>query len=279
MNKDTRPIGVFDSGVGGLTAVKELHRIMPQENIIYFGDTGRVPYGTRSSETVKRYAKEAITYLAGFDVKAIVAACGTVSANFSQQDYKELGLSIPYFTVIEPAARQAVRNTKNKKIGVLATTASINSGAYTRALHALNPEIEVTGQACPLLVSLVEQGMTQRDNPLTNLALELYLEPLKEAGVDTVILGCTHFPVIADSIADQLGPEVSLVDSGAQTIQELKASVAPDSVPGEQTGDTRYYVTDTVEHFLGVAQHFLKEDISAHITYVDIESIDQNGKE
>lgn len=276
--KDSRPIGVFDSGVGGLTAVKELHRVLPEENIIYFGDIARVPYGTRSSQTIKRYAAEIIRYLAAHDVKAILAACGTVSANFTASDYAALGLSTPYLTVVEPAAREAATATRTGRIGVMATNASINSGAYTRAIQAVDSSIQVVGQPCPLLIPLVEQGMTEPGNPLTTLALELYLEPLRQAEVDTIVLGCTHFPLLVPLIREQVGEEIALVDSGAAAVRSMQELLGLEC-RGGSAGYTKYHVTDTVEQFSAVAKSFLKEDIREQTIYVNPELLDKGRKE
>lgn len=268
---DRRPIGVFDSGVGGLTSVKELHRKLPHENIVYFGDTGRVPYGTRSGETVRRYTQEIIQYLDRFDVKALLAACGTISSNFLPEDYQALNIDAPYITVVAPAAKKAVQATKNKKVGVLATTSSIKSSSYTKAIHAIDPDITVVGKGCPLLVSLVEQGMIERDNQITRLTLEMYLEPLLEAQVDTILLGCTHFPLLIPIMRDIVEDHVVLIDSGAAAVEELSGVIVPNQ-SGAQ-GTTEYHVTDTVEHFISTASVFLEQDISQQIHYVNPESL------
>jgi glutamate racemase len=199
---DKRPIGVFDSGLGGLSAVKAMLKVLPQEDIIYFGDTGRVPYGTRSEKTIELYAKEDIAFLQQFDCKLIMAACGTVSsvAKGAIAQVKE-----PFVEVVTPASVAAVKATKNNKIGVMGTSATINSGSYVKTIHKINPDIQVDGVSCPLLVSLVENDWIDSDDSIARLIVQRYLEPLMEQGVDTIILGCTHFPHLAPIISKVAG--------------------------------------------------------------------------
>jgi len=272
---DNRPIGVFDSGVGGLTAVKELHKVMPNEDIVYFGDTGRVPYGPRSRQTIRKYARQDIRYLLRQDVKAIVAACGTVSSNFAEEDARELGVDVPYTGVVLPASRSACALSARGRIGVMATAASIRSGAYSRAVCAIRPGAKVFGAPCPLLIPLVENGMIQRDNQITRLSLEMYLKNVIEEKVDTLILGCTHFPLLYDSINDVLGYKVTLIDSGAAAAQHMKALLCErDALTGRDTpGRTSYHVSDTVDSFTEVAQYFLQEDVWQNTQFVDLDSL------
>lgn len=271
---DNRPIGVFDSGVGGLTAVKELHRILPGEDIVYFGDTGRVPYGTRSRQTIRKYAMQDIRYLQSFGVKAILAACGTVSANLTDKDIQELKLDIPFYDVVMPATRAAHAVSQEGRIGVMATTAAIRSGAYGRALRSIQPSARLVGNAAPLLVPLVENGLTEPDNQITRLVLEQYLEPFVREEVDTLILGCTHYPVLYEMIDRMLEYKVNLVDAGASAARALRLSLCEeDLLADRETGQTQYRVTDTVESFLPVAGNFLSGDISATTEYVDIDVV------
>lgn len=269
---DNRPIGVFDSGVGGLTTVKELHKLLPWEDVVYFGDTGRVPYGTRSRQTIRKYAAQDFHYLLGKGVKAVVAACGTVSTNITEEDIAAWNGKVPYTGVVLPTARAACAGSGGR-IGVIATSAAVRSGAYPRAITALRPDAQVFQNACPLFVPMVENGLTGFDNPIIRLTAEMYLAPLVEAGIDTLILGCTHFPLIAPIIGDLLGGGVRLIDAGAEAagyVRELLGEL--DLLCGERRqGSTRYFVTDTAESFARVARVFLDEDVSGATEYVDLD--------
>ncbi|MDL2233073.1 glutamate racemase [Ruminococcaceae bacterium OttesenSCG-928-L11] len=271
---DNRPIGVFDSGVGGLTSVRELHRILPGEDIVYFGDTGRVPYGSRSKTTIKKYAKQDINYLRTFNVKAILAACGTVSSNLSDKDVEELALDIPFMGVVMPATRAACALSQEGRIGVMATTSTIRSGAYGKALRSIQPTARLIGNAAPLLVPLVENGLTDMENPVTRLMLQQYLEPFIREEVDTLILGCTHYPVLYDMINDMLGYRVNLVDSGAAAAREMQVMLCEQGLQANrEQGTTVYRVTDTVDNFTAVAGNFLFKDIEASTEYVDVDIV------
>ena len=271
---DNRPIGVFDSGVGGLTTVRELHKILPNENIVYFGDTGRVPYGTRSRQTIKKYAIQDIKYLKTFDVKAVVIACGTVSSNVTKADIDEVGLDIPYTGVVLPAVKEACKASAIGRIGVIATPATIKSGAYESALCGINPKAKLFSVAAPLLVPLVENGMTDISNQITRLALEMYLDIFMKEKVDTLILGCTHYPLLRDIAADILGSSIKLIDSGACAAKEIKEMMAEKNIfANAEKGKTIYRVTDSVENFASVAANFLFENIEACTEYVDTDII------
>jgi glutamate racemase len=271
---DNRPIGVFDSGVGGLTSVRELHKILPGEDIVYFGDTGRVPYGSRSKQTIRKYAAQDVKYLMTYDVKVVLAACNSVSANLPEQKFRELGLDVPFYETVMPAAREACAVSAEGRIGVIATTATIRSGAFGRALRSIRPTAKLFGNAAPLLVPLVENGMTAPDNPITRLALELYLEPLIREEIDTLILGCTHYPMLTAMIDDILHSKVQLVDSGAAAARELRVMLCEEGLQADrETGDTIYRVTDTVENFTAVAKNFLFENIADKVEYVDIDVV------
>ena len=217
---DTRPIGVFDSGLGGLTAVRELRRLLPSENIIYFGDTSRVPYGGRSAEILLKYARQDVRFLRTFDIKAILVACGTVSTTALPQLRRES--DIPILGVVEPACRRAAAVTRNKRVGLIATAASVRSGAYQRILQELDPDVAVTARACPLFVPLVENGRFRRGDPVIETVAREYLEPLWQEGLDTLILGCTHYPLVSDTI-EKLYPGLPLIDPAQQMAQELRA--------------------------------------------------------
>ncbi|MGX8699550.1 MAG: glutamate racemase [bacterium] len=266
---DTRPIGVFDSGLGGLTAVKKLSQVLPGEDIVYFGDTGRVPYGSRSRETILRYAREDIAFLRRFAPKCILAACGTVSTN----GLEELAAvsPVPLFGVVEPAARAAAAATKTGRIGLIGTSASVRSGAYERKISALLPGAVTTARACPLLVPLVENGKTGRDDPVLRLVAEEYLAPLRAAGVDTLILGCTHYPLIAPAIGDIMGAGVTLVDTGAEAAKAIAALLRErEMLADRREGTHRYYVTDSTEGFAASATLFLGEDVRGEVTRVSL---------
>ncbi len=262
---DNRPIGVFDSGLGGLTGMRELIRTMPNEDLVYLGDTGRVPYGGRSRETIIRYARQDIDFLLSFGVKAIMVACGTVSTvalDTVQPDYE-----LPIFGVVEPTAWKAARLSESGRIGLIGTVNSVKSGAYERAIHRFRPEAEVSAVACPLFVPLVENGRIRRGDRVLELVVEEYLAPLKEKRVDTLILGCTHYPLLADVIGDYMGPAVRLVSAGAESAEYLiKKLREKDALaqPGRR-GSRSYYVTDSGEGFGRIASLFLGEDIGGSI--------------
>ena len=262
----SRPLGVFDSGLGGLTVVRALRAVLPNEEIVYLGDTARVPYGTKGAATVTRYALGCANHLVGRGVKAIVVACNTVSAVAPERLRVELDL--PVLGVIEPGARAAAAATKVFKVGVLATAGTIASGAYPRAIAACSTRIETYGQAAPLLVPLAEEGWTTGDVP--RLAVRRYLEPLARAGVDVVILGCTHYPLLYDVIAaeakEMLGEGVTILDSATVVAHEVagflteRNLVAP---PRREPAPTRLFVTDLPRSFAETAARFLGADASS----------------
>jgi glutamate racemase len=260
-------IGVFDSGVGGLTAVKELHKILPGEDIIYFGDIGRVPYGSRSRETLRTYTAQIIGFLRGQKVKAFVVACGSISSNLAEEVLAE---DIPYVTVLDPAVRKAAALTKNNRVAVIATAATIRTGMFESCLQELNPGIRSLGQPCPLLVPLIENGLVNFDNQITRLTLEMYLEPVKDFGADTLILGCTHYPLISDIISDMMKC-LTLIDTGACVAHEIKSMI---DISGKNSGGaTTYYVTDSISGFASNAKIFLGEDITGKCIQIGLDTI------
>lgn len=267
---DRRPIGVFDSGLGGLTALRELARIMPEEDLVYFGDTGRVPYGSKSPETIIKYARQDVAFLNTFDPKAIVIACGTVST--TALDILRQECAVPIFGVVEPAARAAARLTRNKKVGLIGTEASIRSGAYERALAALDPGVEITARPCPLLVPLVENGRYQPGDCVAETVVAEYLAPVREQGVDTLMLGCTHYPLLKDIIAGYMGPEVALVDVGGQCARWVADQLTARDLRAQREGHGthRYFVSDSTGGFGRLASIFLGEDVSADVAQIDI---------
>lgn len=258
---DKRPIGVFDSGLGGLTAVKELKKLLPHEDIVYFGDTGRVPYGTRSKEIISGYACQDINFLLSHDVKMIIAACGTVSAVLPQSAIASLPL--PYTGILLPAAQAACAVSANGRIGVIGTSATIKSGAYGRAIRAIRPDAVVTGNSCPLFVPLVENGYVEPDNKVTRLVAEDYLRVFRGSGIDTLILGCTHFPIIREIIRDILGDSVTLINPGEETARYTAALLTKEHILNDsrQDGSCHYYVSDAPESFSEYGGMFLGEQI------------------
>ncbi len=257
-------IGVFDSGLGGLTTVKELNRLLPHENIIYFGDTARVPYGSRSPETILRYAREDVSFLRQHQVKMIIAACGTVSSVVGDQPFVT---DMPFAGVIYPAVAAACVATRTKRIGIIGTPATIKSESYKKAILQQHPDYFVVTQACPLFVHLVENGYTDFHNPVTRLVAEEYLAPIKAQEVDTLILGCTHYPVIADLIGDIMGGNVTLISPGAETAGYAKRCLTEKNLLSDriEKGKNIYYVSDSVELFTENAAHFLQKEVTGTV--------------
>lgn len=268
---DNRPIGVFDSGLGGLTTVSELRKIMPFESIVYFGDTGRVPYGTRSRETIMKYATQDINFLLSKDVKLIIAACGTASSVISDELISSL--HIEYTGVPIPAATAAYRKTKTGRIGVIGTSATIKSGAYEKSLNSLDSNMQIFKAACPLFVPLVENGYIQPDNEVTQLIAKQYLAPLIEADIDTLILGCTHYPIIKEIIAQVMGDTVSLIDCGQEAARYANELLTQKDMTNntKRIPSCEYYISDTVEEFAQSAGAILREPIEGHVEKIDIE--------
>ena len=263
-------IGVFDSGLGGLSAVKQMLSAMPNENIIYFGDTGRVPYGNRSNDTIRKYAIQDANFLLTHNVKIVVAACGTVSS--VAPDLGDI-LKIPFTGVVNPTCYSAIKNTKNGRIGVIGTTATINSHSYKTRIQEKNPAFEVFEQDCPLFVPLVENGFIDRNDPVVKLIVERYMMPLKDADVDTVILGCTHYPILSDAIADFMGDKVTLIDSGKETALYTKKVLLENGLSNTDNSDgcAKFFVSDTPDNFEKVASLFLSKDMHNSATQINIE--------
>lgn len=270
---DNRPIGIFDSGLGGLTAVKEISKLLPNEEIIYFGDTGRVPYGNRSRETITRYAKQDIAFLCYSEVKCIVAACGTVSCVASNIGDS---LNLPFTGVVNPTCYDAARKTKNKKIGIIGTTATINSGAYEKELKRIDNSFQVFSKDCPLFVPLVENGFIDKNNKIAKLTVKHYLTELKDQGIDTLILGCTHYPILKDIIKSFMGRSVKLIDPGMQTAAYVAKLLAQNDMLNNslERAEYKFYVSDTPEGFNKVASVFLgdKNTCSYSVKQIDIEN-------
>ena len=258
MKINNSPIGIFDSGIGGLTVLKEVRSILPAEDIIYLGDTARVPYGVRSPETVERYSFECTDFLLKKNIKLLVVACNTVSAISLKAIQKKL--SIPVIGVIEPGARAAVRSTKNRIIGIIGTQATVRSGAYIEAIKALDGGIEVHALACPLFVPLVEEGWT--DGIIAGLIAEKYLINLKDKQADTVVLGCTHYPLLKHVIQEVMGP-VKLIDSAVETALAVRDMLHETDMTRTEdaASDIEFFVTDSPDRFIGVGESFLQSRI------------------
>ncbi len=267
--KMNAPIGVFDSGVGGLTVVRELMRQLPNENIIYFGDTARVPYGSKSKQTVLKYSKQIVRFLRTKNVKAIVIACNTASA--LALDEIEAEIDIPIIGVVEPGAKMAAENTKTKSIGIIATEATIKSGIYNKYLRELNPEITVVEKACPLFVPLVEEGLIE--DRVTDDIVGRYLQELKEYHVDSLILGCTHYPLIRNPIKRFMGEQVELVNPAYETAKSLKELLIDQDLLNDAKGVVKhqYYVSDGVDKFISFADKVLPCHVE-NTQIIDIES-------
>lgn len=269
MSTPASPIGIFDSGLGGLTVVREVIRQLPHERIIYFGDTARVPYGPKSPDTVRRYSHEISSYLESQDVKAIVVACNTATAHALPMLQSEL--SIPVVGVVEPGARAAVAASRHRELGVIGTAGTIGSGAYERAIRAIAPDAHILARACPLFVPLVEEGWVDKD--ATRLIAREYLTPLQHAGVDTLVLGCTHYPLLKPLLAEILGQDVVLIDSAHETAAETarvlgsRGLLAPHVDPNERAVH-RFIASDAPDHFLRLGQRFLGSTIEGveHLT-------------
>jgi glutamate racemase len=253
---DSRPIGVFDSGIGGLTVVKALRDLLPNENIFYLGDTARVPYGPKSPETVQRYAVELAGILTQKNAKALVVACNTVSSVALPLLIKKF--SVPVIGVIEPGARAALQVTRNRHIGVIGTRATIRSGAYEKTLRAADNNVRVSSRACPLLVPLIEEGLL--DDDVTDRMIMRYLEPLLADGIDTLVLGCTHYPLLTDAIAGMLKRQVMLVDSAQNCARAVEETLDRQSLrtPPPNRGELHVTLTDSADNFLNVARDALQ---------------------
>jgi glutamate racemase len=253
------PIGIFDSGIGGLTVVKELIKLMPNEDLVYFGDTARVPYGTRSVKLIKQYALEDAAFLEQFNIKLLIIACNTASA--VAVDLLKSSLTIPVTGVIEPVVSAALKHSKNNRIGVIGTTATIKSEAYNKKIKNLKQESEVYGQSCPLLVPLVEEGWVEDE--ITRMTIKKYLNPLLEQHVDTIILGCTHFPVIKDLIQEVVGQDIILIDSGQETAKVVMKMLENMNLEhlDDSPGSFKCFVSDIPDKFDEVGTRFLGEPV------------------
>jgi glutamate racemase len=256
---NSAPVGVFDSGIGGLTVAHEVIRQLPHESVLYFGDTARVPYGPKSPDTVRRYSREIASFLQEQGVKSIVIACNTATAhalNLLRAEFE-----MPVIGVVEPGARAAVAATKEGRIGVIGTVGTVKSGAYERAIRAIDSDVFITVRACPLFVPLVEEGWT--DHEATRLIAHEYLEPLIAADIDTLVLGCTHYPLLKPLLREVLGDDVRLIDSAEETAAETARTLAAADItaPGDADPTYRFVASDDPLQFLQLGQRFLGDTI------------------
>lgn len=263
------PIGVFDSGVGGLTVVREIMRQLPNEDIVYFGDTARVPYGSKSKQTVLKYSKQIVRFLRTKNVKAIVVACNTASALALDEIKSEL--DIPIIGVVMPGAKMAAETTNTNNIGIIATEATIKSGIYTDYLREINPNITVVGKACPLLVPLVEEGLIE--DRVTDDIVNRYLHEIKEYNVDSLILGCTHYPLLRNTLKRFMGDKVNLINPAYETAKSLKALLSEQELlnTDKHTVNYEYYVSDGVDKFISFAENVLP----CHVTGTEVINIEK----
>lgn len=262
--KNDMPIGVFDSGVGGLTVAREIMRQLPQESMVYFGDTARVPYGSKSEDTIIRYSRQIIRFLLTKHVKAIVIACNTASALALDAVREEF--DVPIIGVVAPGARAAGAATENKKIGVIGTEATVKSEIYTKLIQKEDPQISVVGRACPLFVPLVEEGFAK--HKITQEVIEIYLSDLRESDIDTLILGCTHYPLLRSRIREYMGEEIHLVNPAYETAMDLKRLLEAEGMKKgslgngrEEHGEYSFYVSDAADKFKQFANSILPYDI------------------
>ncbi len=268
---DKRPIGVFDSGLGGLTVAKEIIKELPNEDIIYFGDTGRVPYGTRSVDTIKKYARQDEKFLLTHDVKLIVAACGTVSS-VAGDTAKEL--PVPFFEVVSHASKEAVKVTRNGKIAVIGTSATVKSGQHKAEILKLNPKAKVITCACPLFVPLVEEGWYKGDDVIVLETVKRYLQPIIDFGADTLILGCTHYPVLCEAIKIVLGEDVTLINAGTATAKAVAEYLKENALENNDGGVHKFYVSDKPDFFKNQASVLLQREVDeGKVWKVDINNL------
>ena len=268
--KKNKPIGVFDSGLGGLTVVFNLQKFFPEKEIVYFGDTARLPYGNKSPETIRDFARQNTKFLLSFQPEMVVVACHTASALALNKLKSEFRL--PIVGVLSPAVKAALAKTRNGRVGIIGTIATVKSNSYPAEIKKANPKIRVFGLACPLFVPLVEEGLLS--GPLTEMAIAHYLKPLKEKGVDTLILGCTHYPLLKTAIAEFMGPKVKLVDPSEEVMPEIAAHLKKwiqKTGTAPKTG-LRIYLSDITPNFRKIATSFLKKKLP-RLEKVNVENL------
>lgn len=265
-----KPIGVFDSGIGGLTVVKRLSSVLPEENIVYFGDTARVPYGSKSNSTVIEYSLQDAKFLINKNVKAIVVACNTASS-IALKEIKE-NFTVPVIGMIEPGALAAVNNTRNGRIGVIGTRATINNKAYSSEIKKINSKIQIFEKACPLFVPLAEEGWINHD--ATKLIAREYLDELRAKDIDTLVLGCTHYPILSEVIQEAVGENVKLIDSGVASAEVVKNELDRFNLHTNSysAGHQEFYVSDIPVKFQEIAELFLSRPVK-HVRKIDLEEL------
>jgi glutamate racemase len=264
---DSRPIGVFDSGVGGLTVISEIMKLLPDEELIYFGDTARVPYGSKSADTVTRFSRQILNFLLSHDVKAVVIACSTASSN--SYDALRSEFDIPIIEVLSPGVEDAAHVTRNRRVGVIGTEATIRSGKYVKLLEEKIPGVCVFAKPCPLFVPLAEEGWTQ--NTVTRITAEIYLQELLDKEIDSLILGCTHYPLLINCIRDVIGP-VRIINAAESTARRLKAFLSQQDMQNRTHklgGGHKFFVSDNTDKFKRICSIVLRQIYEAQI--VDIE--------
>ncbi|MDD5416023.1 MAG: glutamate racemase [Candidatus Daviesbacteria bacterium] len=266
---NNNPIGIFDSGIGGLTVTKEIVKQLPDESIIYIGDTARVPYGTRSKEIITRFAKELTNFLLKRNVKCLVVACNTVSS-VALEEIKKIS-PVPVLGVVESTIQLAIKTTKNRKIGVIGTVGTINSKTYDKKIHEINPKIEVDSIPCPLFVPIAEEGL--ETHQATKLLAEGYLKGLKKRQIDTLILGCTHYPLLSKIIQAVMGRKVSLVDSAKPTAQSLRKILEEKRLLSNKKPRYEFYVTDAPERVLQVASRFFGKILNGKLQQITLPTL------
>jgi len=263
-------IGMFDSGIGGLTVLKEVKKLLPSEHILYLGDSARLPYGNKSPQTITKYALESAIFLLTKGIKVLVIACNTSSA--LALDILKRKLPIPVLGVIHPAAAEAVQYTKTKKIGVIGTKATINSMAYVKAIKKLDPEIEVLAKSCPLFVPIVEEGL--ENDKVALLMAEKYLDAFQHSGIDSLVMGCTHYPILEPVIKKVISKDINIINTGRETAREVKHTLETQAIINDAgKGECEYFVTDSPDTFKEIGSRFLGEEIT-HIKF--LKSLDYN---
>jgi glutamate racemase len=267
--KSEDAIGIFDSGIGGLTVLRAVKRLLPQEHIMYLGDTARVPYGTRSAQTVLKYSIANTDFLLRQNIKLLVIACNTASAVAT--DALRERYAIPIIEVITPGARGAVRSTRSRKVGIIGTETTIKSGAYQKAIQALNPQIEVFTRPCPLFVPLAEEGWCDPQDEIVRLTALRYLGELQDHGIDTLVLGCTHYPLLKGVIQKVMGDPVTLIDSAEETAREVEKLLEENGLLQAPTvnGTCSFFVTDIPHRFIETGKLFLGKEIET-VQLIDI---------
>ena len=266
---DNRPIGVFDSGLGGLTVLKEIIKVLPNENIVYFGDTARVPYGPRSKDTIMEYTFQAINFLISKNVKAIVIACNTATARSLKEAKKKY--DIPIIGVIEAGARTAVFSTRNKVVGVIGTQGTISSHSYDVEIQKLDKDIKIVSKACPLFVPIIEEGWANTE--VAYLTAKQYLNELLVEGIDSLVLGCTHYPILKRTIGSVVGENIKLVNPAKETAKDLEIILTQKNILRNKDYNNptyEYYVSDIPEKFVSIGQQFLKREIN-DVNKIDIQ--------